>query len=328
MSVLYLHAAELLNLSYKPPNASLAVDFFFLLSGFVLAIAYDRQLSDAPNRFTEFALRRLVRLYPMLFLGTALGVVVAALGTTTSSLSMLVGSFLLPPVGFISGVPATQAYPYNNPVWSLFFELGVNFLYCSRFGRAPTPILLGVVASAVLGLAVTTRLAGPGAFQLIGFASPGLFLAGTFRVSCSFWLGVALFRLGWITKIKPLPPSVASLILLVVLFAPVSYTLFSFVAVLLVFPILVLGCATARLSSNSIILCRKAGELSYLLYLLHQPVFRIVRNIPRVLHIALAPGSLLLVGTVSSVIMSYAALRLFDVPSRRFLTDVISRARR
>jgi peptidoglycan/LPS O-acetylase OafA/YrhL len=307
-------------LTYKPLSAGLAVDFFFLLSGYVLAFAYDSKLHETSRSRNQFAIRRIVRLYPMLFLGTGLGVVVAMLGNNTISPLLIVGSFLLLPVGFISGISNAQAYPYNNPVWSLFFELTVNFIYGSRFGRSGVSVLLSVVAVSAIGLAVTSSVLEPGSFQLIGFESFGLFVAGAFRVCCSFWLGVALFRLGLSDKIRPLPLWLASVVLLAVLLTPISGSLFSFVAVLLIFPVLVVCSATTHMSPLKVEICRVAGELSYPLYLLHQPVFRIVKNIPDLLHIAIAPTVLFVAGTLVSVAIAFAALHLIDIPVRGFLT--------
>ena len=322
LCVLLLHGTELLNLTYKPPSAGLAVDFFFLLSGYVLAFAYDRKLDGTGMSQGQFAIRRIVRLYPMLFLGTALGIAVAILGHTPASPLLIVGSFLLFPVGFITGVPNTQAYPYNNPVWSLFFELIVNFLYGSRFGRSGVRVLLGVVAVSAVGLAVTSGVLAPGSFLLIGFASPGLFLAGTFRVCCSFWLGVVLFRTGLPRQMKSLPLWSAAVILLITLLAPVSGSTYSLVAVLLIFPVLVAGAATAKISALQVRVCRASGELSYPLYLLHQPVFRIVKNIPILLHVAIAPMVLMLGGTLASIAIAFAALYFIDIPVRSYLTKL------
>jgi peptidoglycan/LPS O-acetylase OafA/YrhL len=151
LCVLFLHSAELLKFTYVPPSAGLAVDFFFLLSGYVLAFAYDQKLEAKDYSFVWFAKLRLIRLYPMLFLGTSLGVAVAILGHTPASPLLIIGSFLLFPVGFISAIQNPQAYPYNNPVWSLFFELAVNFIYGSRLGRCAMPILFSIVAASAVG---------------------------------------------------------------------------------------------------------------------------------------------------------------------------------
>ena len=50
----------------------LAVDFFFMLSGFVIGYAYDDRLSGGMSIWSFFK-RRLVRLHPMLVVGTILG---------------------------------------------------------------------------------------------------------------------------------------------------------------------------------------------------------------------------------------------------------------
>src|SRR6187402_3617673 len=51
----------------------LAVDFFFCLSGFVIAYAYDdrmKQLKPGP-----FLIRRLIRLHPLVVIGSVLGLI-------------------------------------------------------------------------------------------------------------------------------------------------------------------------------------------------------------------------------------------------------------
>jgi peptidoglycan/LPS O-acetylase OafA/YrhL len=319
LCVLLLHGTELLNLKYQPPSAGLAVDFFFLLSGYVLAFAYDRKLTDHSMSAGRFAILRIVRLYPMLFLGTGLGIAVAMLGHSPASPYLILGSFLLLPVGFISGIPHSQAYPYNNPVWSLFFELIVNFLYGSRLGRSRIRILLGIVVISAIGLVLTSGVLQPGSFLQIGFGSPDLFFAGMFRVSCSFWLGVAVYRLGLARSITPFPLWLAAGVLLLTLLAPMSGILYSLASVLIIFPILVAGTAAAPMSSSSASLCKVSGELSYPLYLLHQPIFRIIKNIPALLHVQIAPLVLLIAGTLASIAIAFASLHLIDIPIRNYL---------
>jgi peptidoglycan/LPS O-acetylase OafA/YrhL len=326
LCVLFLHSAELLKFTYVPPSAGLAVDFFFLLSGYVLAFAYDQKLEAKDYSFVWFAKLRLIRLYPMLFLGTSLGVAVAILGHTPASPLLIIGSFLLFPVGFISAIQNPQAYPYNNPVWSLFFELAVNFIYGSRLGRCAMPILFSIVAASAVGLAVTSGVLKANSFQLIGFGSPRLFAAGVLRVCCSFWLGVALFRLGLSGKMRPIPLWLASVALLAALLTPISGLVYSFVAVLMIFPILVIGAANAHLTPFQVKICKLSGELSYPLYLLHQPVFRIVKNLPHLIHFAVAPAILFMGGSLASIAIAFAALHLVDIPVRGYLMRRFRRA--
>jgi peptidoglycan/LPS O-acetylase OafA/YrhL len=117
----------------------LAVDFFFLLSGFVVAYAYD----DRWEKMTQwdFYKRRLIRLQPMVIIGTIIGAalfyfqaspVFPIISTTPvwqMLLVMLVGFTVLPlPVSMdIRGWQ--EMHPLDGPAWSLFFEYVANILY-------------------------------------------------------------------------------------------------------------------------------------------------------------------------------------------------------
>jgi peptidoglycan/LPS O-acetylase OafA/YrhL len=117
----------------------LAVDFFFMLSGFVIAYAYD----DRWARMTQWAFykRRLIRLQPMVIMGSLIGAalfyfqkdpicaLVAVTPVWKMLLVMLVGCTLLPlPISMdIRGWQ--EMHPLNGPAWSLFFEYIANILY-------------------------------------------------------------------------------------------------------------------------------------------------------------------------------------------------------
>src|ERR1700681_3354917 len=78
-------------------NAPVAVDLFFILSGFVLCFSYGDKIYKNEIGFMEFMLRRLIRLYPMLILGLLIGTIAVCLfslfGHTTYSLHEAVASF-------------------------------------------------------------------------------------------------------------------------------------------------------------------------------------------------------------------------------------------
>ncbi|NKF32570.1 acyltransferase, partial [Pseudomonas sp. BGM005] len=65
ISVVLLHASQVFEFNLNS-HAYLAVDFFFCLSGFVLANAYDQKLKSGILRSPMFLLKRMVRLYPMI----------------------------------------------------------------------------------------------------------------------------------------------------------------------------------------------------------------------------------------------------------------------
>src|SRR6202012_2066247 len=117
----------------------LAVDFFFLLSGFVVAYAYD----DRWGKMTQwdFYKRRLIRLQPMVIMGTIIGAIlfyfqacgafplISATPVWKMLLVMLVGFTMLPlPISMdIRGWQ--QKLPLNGVSWSLFYEYIANILY-------------------------------------------------------------------------------------------------------------------------------------------------------------------------------------------------------
>ena len=85
----------------------LAVDFFFILSGFVIGYAYDDRWKTMTTK--DFIKRRLIRLHPMVVLGAVLGVIAFCIqgcekwdGTHVSismvMLALLINLFLIPAV--------------------------------------------------------------------------------------------------------------------------------------------------------------------------------------------------------------------------------------
>src|SRR5690349_19606627 len=75
LSVLLLHAGEIFGASAAPifnRHAYLAVDFFLMLSGFVIAHAYEARLKQ-PGAWCGYLIDRAIRLHPMLVFGGALG---------------------------------------------------------------------------------------------------------------------------------------------------------------------------------------------------------------------------------------------------------------
>jgi peptidoglycan/LPS O-acetylase OafA/YrhL len=332
LAVLILHGAELARIGYVPPSAGLAVDFFFLLSGFVIAHAYDARLGGGGMTAPIFMRVRLTRLYPMLFIGCAIGGMVFLIGqrrrsdglSTSVDILMVIGSFLLLPSGFATGIAKSQAYPTNNPIWSLFWELAVNAVYGSRFGRLSNRALAAVVAVSGAAMIATLACLWPGSYQDIGFASPTLFLLGAVRVSYPFWAGVLMFRLMRGRALPRLPIGVAGLLLALALLLPLGGTIYTLLLVVAGFPALVALSADTRLSRPMVRVCAACGELSYPLYLTHQPVFRALVNAVALLHLAVPPWLLLLVGAALSIVIAQILLVGFDRPVRRRLRRLVA----
>ncbi len=141
--VLFYHANQKLWESTFFLNSYLAVDFFFMLSGFVIAFSYQRKLVSGEMSFKGFLLTRFVRLYPMVALGATIGTAVFWLsalrhgGMGGGAFAAGVFTFFcLPVFKFVFLFPANPAF------WSLFFEAAINigFAVCVPFTGRKTMV--------------------------------------------------------------------------------------------------------------------------------------------------------------------------------------------
>src|SRR3569833_2282196 len=132
-SVVLMHVTDPFNMGLVG-HGYLAGDFFFVLSGLVVAHAYEQRLRRGD--LVGFARARLIRLYPLILVGVALGAAVDLAGwrikTETHALPVsalwpaLALTLLLLPVRMLgSPVP----FPLNPPLWSMAYELLANAVY-------------------------------------------------------------------------------------------------------------------------------------------------------------------------------------------------------
>ncbi|PQA54992.1 acyltransferase family protein [Siphonobacter curvatus] len=331
------HLDQIINHGY------LAVDFFFILSGFVVGYAYD----DRWEKMTvlDFIKRRLIRLHPMVVLGAIIGAIMfytqgcSVWDVSKVSISMLlvatlINALLIPATpGFeIRGVG--EMFPLNGPSWSLFFEYIGNLLYAFWLRKLSTKALTVLVVLAAVGLAAFA-IVGPYGDLCVGFSITGdNMLGGSLRLLFSFSAGLLLSRV-----FKPIAVKgtfwVGSLAILVLSAIPriggSEYLwmngLYDTLCVTIVFPALVyLGASETTISQRMTRLFTFLGDLSYPLYMVHYPLiylyFAWVKNEKLTFEQSL-PGALALV--VGSVILAYGCLKLYDEPVRRYLTNRLLR---
>ena len=133
----------------------LAVDFFYVLSGFILGYAYD----DRWNRMSlwDFYKRRLIRLHPMVIAGSLIGACYYFLGEGSNCpniesvkpyyffLTIIMNLLMIPtPVEMdIRGWGETNSF--NGPNWTLSYEYLINILYSLVIRRLHT-IIIGILA--------------------------------------------------------------------------------------------------------------------------------------------------------------------------------------
>ena len=150
------------HLDQKINHGYLAVDFFFILSGFVIGYAYDDRWKTMTVK--DFIKRRVIRLHPMVVMGAVIGAVmfyfqgcpvwdVTKVTVAALLLATFVNALLIPatPGTEIRGLG--EMYPLNGPSWSLFFEYIGNILYALIIRKFSTKALAVLVVAAGCGLA-------------------------------------------------------------------------------------------------------------------------------------------------------------------------------
>lgn len=321
--VALLHVSRMLDRDFAP-HANLAVDFFFVLSGFVIAHAYDERLGRSMSPL-EFAKRRLIRLHPLIILGAAVTLVTLLARSVahgaTDLLAILwsgIAAILLIPYHQLD---PTEAFPLNGPTWSLFAEYAVNILFAFiavslTHARLRLLLLAGIVM--LFGLVALHGTVGD------VWRTDTIFLS-LLRVVYPFFVGVLINRLYRSGQIKPprLPAWVPMAGLVAVLLAPSTRLdiAFELTMIIVVFPLLVIGGINDQAGARATELMLWGGAMSYPLYILHYPVGKAVG--PLIVKLMPDSWAMASIGMILSlvVIASWAALRYFDEPVRAALAS-------
>lgn len=305
----------------------LAVDLFFVLSGFVLAHAYEDRFARGMTVSGFFWIRTL-RLYPLYLLGAVIGSVSAVLawilgaGDLTSNqlaLAIAFNAVMLPIPVF---EPSMRLYPVNVPGWSLFFELAVNVVYVALYSKLTERILIAIVILSAIGLAILGLQAG----HLDLGSIWGSFAGGTLRVLFSFFMGVLLYRRRGAIRYGAGVAWLSLALVLAVVAIPVATELrtgYDLICVLFVFPVLVALAAASQPDRISSEIFDKLGIMSFALYAVHVPVFEFVRRVVR-----MAGGDPALLSPwagfgLLALLVPVAILleRFYDSPIRRFVNN-------
>jgi peptidoglycan/LPS O-acetylase OafA/YrhL len=334
------------HLDQKINHGYLAVDFFFILSGFVVGYAYDDRWGTMTT--TDFIKRRFIRLHPMVVMGAVIGAVifyfqgcatwdVSNVSVPALLMATLLNACLIPAMPSFEIRGVGEMFPLNGPAWSLLFEYIGNILYAFLLRKLSTKALAVLVLIAGCGLAAFA-IRGPFGDVCVGFAlteenmlggflrllfsfSAGLLLSRVFKpanVKGTFWLGgLAIVVLSAIPRIGGSEQLWMN-------------GLYDTICVVVVFPLLVyLGASertTTRLTARA---CKFLGDISYPLYMVHYPFIYLyyawVKN-EKLTFAQSFPGAVALV--VGSVFLAYLCLKLYDEPVRKFLTNRLLRTRK
>jgi peptidoglycan/LPS O-acetylase OafA/YrhL len=300
----------------------LAVDFFFILSGFVIAYAYQSKLASGMSSASFWRIRA-IRLYPLLVVGAMIGAAVMFVFRSDepgNDAWRIAGSAVFAMLAlptFLFNTTA-MAFPLNGPAWSLFFELIANFVYAplSRLLTRNRLIVLTLIAAALLAYDSLNRgtiESGWSKYDLLG---------GVFRVFFGFTCGLTLYQIRPKWKLKPIYGWALMALLAVVLYVPLNLRADGqLVIALAVMPAIVWAGSAIEMVGVGAEIGIFLGMLSYPLYILHKPMLEASTSI---LHKLDPAGTLIPLWIPLQFALfigaAWVALKIIDEPVRAWLT--------
>lgn len=363
LMVIFFHCFETYNGYFGTQiinHGYLAVDFFFVLSGFVIGYAYD----DRWDRMTTwgFFKRRLTRLHPMVIMGTVIGASLFFLSDCgmfpnilTSEgwkvgLCLVMGLFMIPCGNSLDIRGWGEFNSFNGPQWSLTFEYIGNILYAFIFRRLPK-VALGVLCACAafltldltLGFDVFGLFPDGAQYCVIGGWSltPQQIYIGFTRLLYPFLCGLLISRILPSHRTESNPSGSpfrikggfwwCSLLLIAIFSVPqicghrgIADGIYQAVSILVLFPLVVLAGAGSRTTDAfSTGLCRFLGELSYPLYITHYPYMYLQMQ-----WVEKHPEAPVWIHicvnagvVVISILTAWAFYKAYDIPVRQWLTE-------
>ncbi len=331
----------------------LAVDFFFVLSGFVIGYAYDDRW-DCMSTWNFFK-RRLIRLHPMVIFGTLIGAALFYFGDCQAFpfindtpwymvLLVLIWAFTMIPVPTSMDIRGwMETNPLNGPVWSLQWEYLANILYAlfiRRFSKTMLAVCVALFAAMTLILCLNIDITGwlgvrqYASYTVIGGWSltPDQLQIGITRLLYPFFCGLLISRMGKLIKVKG-GFWWCSLMVVVLLCMPwmgIDETgdgrwtngLYEAVCILVLFPLIVMiGAGSSVKGGKSEAINKFLGDISYPIYITHFPLIYMQmawvdkhQDAPLATHIFVSVSIFVL-----SIAVAYASFKLYDVPVRSWL---------
>jgi peptidoglycan/LPS O-acetylase OafA/YrhL len=324
------------------PAGYLAVDLFFILSGFVLAHAYGARLAEGLS-VKAFMAARIIRLAPLYMLATAFSAFLYGMlllgrpdDAASANLTWMnwitsvgTGMLMLPTPEAWSFAP-DRLFPLNDPAWSLFFEVIINLVFAAFILVLNRGTLILLAGAGLIGLSLSAFAHGG---IDIGFDWATV-AAGFPRVTFGFFTGVLLHRL-WLERNSPLWLQGANancatwmlgVAMLAAMAAPVADAwrpLWEIAMVALVFPMIVYAGACLAPSGMSLKAFGWLGAASYGIYVFHLPAARAFGEAVKAAGLDPA-GAAPWTGIMFAGLLFLAALlldRWFDRPVRKWLAS-------
>ena len=333
-------------------HGHIGVDFFFMLSGFVISYAYDDRWQTPGEKrltLTDFFKRRLIRLHPMIIIGAIIGLITFMIqggvkwdGTETPiqwvMVALLMGMLLLPayPGAGYDVRGNGEMYSLNGPSWSLFFEYLGNIMYALFIRRLSNKSLACLVAATGV-LWAWFAIGNVSGYDMLGIGwtlDGANFFGGLLRMTFPFTLGMLLAR-----NFKPVHVPGIFWLSIAVMFGLFSVpyipadlcpclqgislnSAYELACIVLVFPVIVWLAASGSMTTNlSSKVCKFLGDISYPLYIVHYPVMYLFYSwlIKNKMYTLGETWQVVVLVFAVNITLAYTCLKLYDEPVRRWL---------
>ncbi|UKB84737.1 acyltransferase [Chryseobacterium sp. MEBOG06] len=331
------HTQQIINHGY------LAVDFFFMLSGYVISYAYDNRWNQMTLK--DFFMRRLIRLQPMIIIGSLVGGIlfyfqhseglgwggIAATPVWKLLLVMFIGMTVIPVGKSLDIRGWNEMHPLNGPAWSLFFEYIANIVY-ALFLRKVSKIVLGILVLISAGVTIQYAFTNPNGDIIGGWSIDNAtqMRIGFTRLAFPFLMGIFLARAVQLKYTKN--AFLTTSIILIILFAfprlggntahwqNAFYECFT---LMIMFPaVILLGAGGKVVGERANHLCKFLGDISYPIYITHFPlVYVYMAWVVNGKHTLEEPQTLIMgiITVIIAVILAYLFMRFYDIPVRKWL---------
>lgn len=303
----------------------IGVSFFFILSGFVLSLAYTERFKDQTITTREYLIARFARIYPLHFLMFLFAIPRALDKLNGHNAARFFGNMGLNITLLQSYIPRAGTYlSFNSVSWSISAE----FFFYAMF-----PFLLTIIYKAKRKLVLWASLL---IIPVLIFFTPAdwhkdiFYINPLIRIS-DFFIGMLLYRLYAEGVFKPSGGKsatlfeVAALALLVVFFVlkdyvPIGYRYCVYYWIPMALIVLVFayqqGAISRLLSNRILVLC---GEISFAFYMCHVLFIYYAPSVSNLLHLSFSDYVLAPIILIVSLCASYVLFRYFEMPMNKWI---------
>ena len=311
------------------PHGYMAVDLFFMLSGFVIGLGYKNAFSDhSPGNYAAFLIKRIARLYPAYLAISVLYILKLAFGLAGEETLSRFGVYDVIGNALMLSGWGLHIYPLIGVAWAASAELGsyilLPLLLIGTLQRGALGwsfcVLLSVIAIYVIG---TSGLGYSGPLDVVESTS----FYPMLRAIAGFTFGLAIYR--YAEKLDGLTARNQDALLVVILVAIVAAALLTkndFPLYVLFIPLIAIlsrdGPLALLLFGNRFIY--HLGAISYSIYLLHPLFVRFSALSAR--HFGATPLAYTLCSLIFFVViwgLSYLSYRFIEVPGRNLVTGLL-----